>query len=429
MAKRPAPTSVLSLAHREAADWNKSLMREFQAELEINPSADLMSMFHEPYLAEHRRAEYHELSYPAKYNREVLDDLYNGLKRDPMANLLDKFPKYYHRRFNMAMGPIVAATKEVLPEEGPEFRTRLDWVDTAKITFPLSESVSAAISNYSNESIEDEEERLAEAVRDLIWESPTIWEGFQRGVVVECCEGIVAKINSDGGEDTTEYTSMQFLAEKAPEIPAPRVHGRISLGPFTVIFMTLIPGITLEEAWEFLTKEDKSSIQQELEKIFLRLRSIPPVSKEMGGVCGEGVKEDRINDIVRFKGITTPQEYSDLGFSAKSRAGQVYVQFLQSFVKQEPSLNEPPVFSHGDVRTANIMVRRNPDTRRYELTGIVDWEESGFYPTFYESSHLTRNFHGREDDWYLFLPKCIAPSNYAIHWLANRVWEKYLSPI
>ena len=42
---------------------------------------------------------------------------------------------------------------------------------------------------------------------------------------------------------------MQFLAERAPDIPAPRTHGLIALDPFRVIFMSYVPGITLAQAW------------------------------------------------------------------------------------------------------------------------------------------------------------------------------------
>jgi hypothetical protein len=34
-----------------------------------------------------------------------------------------------------------------------------------------------------------------------------------------------------GNRDYTEYTSMEFLAERAPDIPAPRPYGLIAFGP------------------------------------------------------------------------------------------------------------------------------------------------------------------------------------------------------
>lgn len=39
------------------------------------------------------------------------------------------------------------------------------------------------------------------------------------------------------------------------------------------------------------------------------------------------------------------------------------------------------VFTHGDIGTDNIMVKQDPDSSgQYIVTGIIDWEASGFYP-------------------------------------------------
>jgi hypothetical protein len=123
--------------------------------------------------------------------------------------------------------------------------------------------------------------------------------------VVKCNEDIVAKVIW-GNMDYTEYTSMQFLAERAPDIPAPRTHSLIALGPFRVIFMSYIPGITLAQAWPRLSHEGKLSIQQQLEDIFCRLRSLRQEDgRELGGVCGEWVKEFRVDECALFKNITT----------------------------------------------------------------------------------------------------------------------------
>ena len=42
------------------------------------------------------------------------------------------------------------------------------------------------------------------------------------------------------------------------------------------------------------------------------------------------------------------------------------------------------VFPHGDLPSANIMVKQNTDGG-YTISGIIDWEVSGFYPEYIES--------------------------------------------
>ncbi|KKZ65836.1 hypothetical protein EMCG_01221, partial [[Emmonsia] crescens] len=59
-------------------------------------------------------------------------------------------------------------------------------------------------------------------------------------------------------------------------------------------------------------------------------------------------------------------------------------------------------------KTDNI-VKQNPVNDRFVGTGIIGWEYSGFYPTSYECTVLTRTLSlVNGDDWYLYLPESIA---------------------
>jgi hypothetical protein len=69
-----------------------------------------------------------------------------------------------------------------------------------------------------------------------------------RGVVLKFNDNLVAKIIC-GNSDYTEYTSLQYLAEHAPDIPAPNPHGLVKFDSASVMFMTCFPSTTLEKAW------------------------------------------------------------------------------------------------------------------------------------------------------------------------------------
>lgn len=426
----PDTTSSItsSLSNSEAAQWTQTLMREFQAELEKNPAADLMSMFPEFYRHEHRTSQYLQLSHAAKINLRTLHGLRDTLRNEPEVNMLSVFPKNYNRRINMATGPkVLPPTERETPEQAPDFRTRLDIAETATIVFPLSNTVAPLIAMSSKDITDNPDKALAASLKQLLWDSQKLWGSPVRGIVVQCSEEIVAKVVT-GNEDSTEYTSMQFLAERAPDIPAPRTHGLITLGPFSVLFMSYVPGITLAQAWPDLSHKEKLSIQQQLEDIFHRLRSLQQdTTQGIGGVCGEGAKEPRINEIGLFKGITTPREFSDLQFSARHHGSNTYVGFLRSFLEDEDPSILKPVFTHGDIRTANIIVKQDPSTGGCAITGIIDWEDSGFYPAYYESTALAHTLSLiDEDDWYLYLPKIISPSRFPIRWLVDRLWGIHL---
>ncbi|OXV10230.1 hypothetical protein Egran_02009 [Elaphomyces granulatus] len=77
---------------------------------------------------------------------------------------------------------------------------------------------------------------------------------------------------------------------------------------------------------------------------------------------------------------------------------------------------------------SGLMVKRDPDINgRYVATEIIDWEFSGFYPAYYECTVLTRTLSVvDEDDWYLYLPESISPSQFPVRWLVDRLWEIHL---
>ncbi|OAT01022.1 uncharacterized protein BDCG_16852 [Blastomyces dermatitidis ER-3] len=383
----------LSLTHPNAAQWNHELMLEFQAALEKDPAADLMSIISDSYRREHRKAQYCELSYAAKINLRTVDELGDQLKHKPEVNLLDVFPKNYVRRIKMATaGRTAPSAEDTEKPSPPEFRTRLDLADSATVVFPLSETVTALLARYSHaEEPDGAEQALISFLKQLLWDSPKLWESSIRGVVVKCNEEVVAKVITSDTNDTTEYTAMQYLAERAPDIPAPKPHGLIRFGPFRVIFMSYIPDMTLAQVWSSLSPKEKVSIQQQLDDIFRRLRTLRQEDgNALGGVSGEGVKEYRVDECARWKDITTAREFSDLQFSACHHGSKTYIKFLRSFLEDESATMRGSVFTHGDVRRENIMVKQDPyNNNAYVVTGIIDWEDSGFYPEYYECTMLT----------------------------------------
>lgn len=85
---------------------------------------------------------------------------------------------------------------------------------------------------------------------------------------------------------------------------------------------------------------------------------------------------------------------------------KTYVKFLHSFLTDPV---QGSVFTHGDVRTDNIIVDRDQNNACV-VTGIIDWEDSGFYPKYYECTQLTRTMSlTEEDDRYSYLPRSISP--------------------
>jgi len=292
---------------------------------------------------------------------------------------------------------------------------------TATIIHPLSDAATSFLAEYLEPDgpFQDPTQCLVLVLKRMISDSEKLWEGPTRGVVLKCNDNLVAKIIR-GNSDYTEYTSLQYLAEHAPDIPAPKPHGLVRFDSVRVMFMTYFPSTTLEKAWSNLSHNNKVLIQCQLDEIFCKLRRLRKDCHRLGGVGGEGVKDDHREPHRSEEIITTSAQFEDFQFSVSHGASTSWITFLRSFL---PRPIEDCVFTHGDVRMANIIVKADDDNN-YVVSGIIDWEDSGFYPEYFESTKLLFTFTMHtETDWYAYLPASISPARHPVRWLVNRLWE------
>ncbi|KAJ8068469.1 hypothetical protein OCU04_004023 [Sclerotinia nivalis] len=364
----------------------------------------------------------------AKSNTKTMERLQAAVKEDPDVNLLDFIPKTYLRSWlrkeELTDRPQPLPIK--LPYAEPDFCAGLAArARTATIAHPLStETISCLIVHLdSSSSAEDvtSNQCLVSALKHLILNSEKLCELPTRGVVLKCSDHLVAKIIR-GNDDYTEYTSLQYLQDNAPALLAPKPHGLVKLNDVHIIFMTYIPSVTLEQVWGTLTHDNKLLIQSQLDEMFVKLRLLSHDSQCLGGVRGEGVKVDGAYGAqLHKKGISTAEDFDNFCFSAVShRASTSWVNFVRSLL---PAWEDNFVFSHGDLRPANIMVTPG-EGGNYVLSGVIDWEDSGFYPDYFESRQLLYTFGmGSEDDWYAYLPPSISPATHPQRWLVGRIWR------
>lgn len=186
--------------------------------------------------------------------------------------------------------------------------------------------------------------------------------------------------------------------------------------------MTYLPSKTLSEIWPTLDLAQKLSIQEQLNTIMVDLRSLPfNPGTLLGGVGGEGCKDIRRHLRQTDSPIESLGDFEDFLFTGPHPGGHVFVELLR---QMSPSAQSPAiVFTHGDLRPDNITVAMAGD-KKWNVTGLLDWEYSGFYPEYYEAVRCTNCISPyEEDDWFLFLPDCISPVRYAQWWLFDRVRE------
>ncbi len=161
-------------------------------------------------------------------------------------------------------------------------------------------------------------------------------------------------------------------------------------------------------------------IQRQLDDIFRRLRQLKqPDGHPLGGINLEGVKDQHRFGYRSDRRINTA--FDDWKFSLSGFSTEYYTDFLRNFLPPPPVES---VFTHGDFRPANILVDLD-ENGDYSVTGIIDWEESGFYPDYHECTKATNLLQSDITSlWYQYLPACIAPHTFPVRWLVDRLWDR-----
>lgn len=242
-------------------------------------------------------------------------------------------------------------------------------------------------------------------------------------MVFRVSDGIVAKVTSEE-HITTEYRTLPYLQEHLPCFPAPRLHGVIRIGWYSLLFTSFVSGLDLEKAWPQLDNAQKRSISTQLDKLLVELRSLPyPPDAPLGRVDGQGCQDRRRGARISPKPILDVSQFEDFIFTGSKTASHMYTQFLRSLMPASPA---KIVFTHGDIRPANIMVRQDEEGS-WTVVSIIDWEASGFYPEYWGCGKMTNNLTSRDgDDWYLFLPESSSPRQIPVQWLIDRIWDRSL---
>ena len=377
----------------------------------------------------------------AEFNCRVMKRLKRALEKDPQADLATHLPTEYSSRLaKMAKrgASAVQSRPPVLTEEGTTSQkqheskkpecfngTFHDPVQArAVIIRPLShavrrmfESVDEHIDFHDGKSIASTLSTLVRCV-DVIWRSTS----GNRRWVGKCSADIVVKVTTSTS-DLTECTSLEYLERQRPCLPVPRVHGLVVCNGLAYLFISFLPGSTLCEVWPLLTISQKEAIRDQLDSILSDLRQLKrPNGMALGGVGGEGCKDARRSIRICTRAIFSNEDFWKFQYLEAPVGSSIYLTSLRKIT--QPLQASQCVFTHGDLRTSNIIVYAKDDGF-YNVSGIIDWEMSGFYPEDFECTKVTNNLATDEiSDWYLFLPACVSPEKYPCRWLADFAWDK-----
>ncbi|ROT39297.1 kinase-like protein [Sodiomyces alkalinus F11] len=215
---------------------------------------------------------------------------------------------------------------------------------------------------------------------------------------------LVVKFGDPSWVRLEEAQALRAIGQLFPakEVPVPELFGwRVDEGQ-NFIYMSLIHGPTLGEGWSLLNQEEKKSICGQLSEIVASLRRIqqPSTRPFIGSINGGPVQDIYFrggHEAGPFHSVPSFNDWVQLaalpGLPISERPADPYRLFLPDSCAV--------YFSHGDLHLQNIIVSDTPGCRR--IIGIVDWEQAGWYPEYWEYCKMTiagpYNHEWHEDQW------------------------------
>lgn len=236
--------------------------------------------------------------------------------------------------------------------------------------------------------------------------------------IVEIGSHFVVKFGK--GVDLIEGENMIFV-RKNTRVNISRVYALYS-DPDTgknYIVMERIAGETLLSLWAQLSLSEKETVVMRLREYFDELRRIPPP-----GYYGSLGKRYLLDEIFWTKDPDPAINGPFISIKALHEAMALkYTHdglppYRADFCRQcFPRVlydSKGPTFSHGDYQRKNIMVQRDDSSNLKVI--ILDWEKSGWYPSYWEYC-LAVSALRWDDDWCLWLEKALDPYVPEAAWL------------
>lgn len=185
---------------------------------------------------------------------------------------------------------------------------------------------------------------------------------------------------------TPEVPNIEFVREHT-SIPVPTVVVSWEEDGHAFIITKRIPGEPLSEAWPKLSRDERDRIARQTADYLLQLRQLQ--SDKMQALDGRPLYSAFLFHDQRYHGPLGSDD--ELWADMERGLNGSLSDSVRKRLRQRMPPAAPYTFSHGDLTNVNIMVENG------SLTGIIDWEASGYFPVWWEYA-LTSVGHG-DDDW------------------------------
>ncbi|KAJ3967970.1 kinase-like domain-containing protein [Lentinula raphanica] len=235
-----------------------------------------------------------------------------------------------------------------------------------------------------------------------------------------------------GSRDAAVEVATTKFIRRNTTIPVPRIFGVMRYRGRQYIFMTRLAGTELSHRqWKAYPQDIRDAIISQLKDYISQIRQISPPPSSPPLICsilGGPVTDHRLC-VPRPYGPYRDEEQMNL----QVRQGLSVDEFGEAFhlpqdavdiIRRSHGIRHPIVFTHNDIAMRNILVDGD------RVTGLIDWECSGWFPAHWEYTKARwTEFHAEE--WVRDLKRFIPP--FELEYLAddivgwNRSWEPRLN--
>lgn len=211
--------------------------------------------------------------------------------------------------------------------------------------------------------------------------------------------------------DLGEASSMEFIRRNT-SIPVPKIYCAFKHKKRTYIVMERVKGDIIGSYWLSRSEESRTRLLAQLKGYVDEMRALQPPGPGIANANGGSLYDSRLpglcldtpvctairfgpfEDIPAFhRWLTKPFDQPDESLPTESN----------DLIKQYRDTDwGQPVFTHGDLSCLNILVDGD------NITGIIDWETAGWYPSYWEYVSANK-MNIRNIFWYDYVYRFLEP--------------------
>jgi aminoglycoside phosphotransferase len=211
----------------------------------------------------------------------------------------------------------------------------------------------------------------------------------------------------------SEADSLVFVQANT-RLPVPRVFATFSHDNKNYIVMSRLPGQQLSRVLLTLSTDEIDTIATELKSMMEDMRRLRVADFETESFIGSIGRRPCTDMIFRlgieskgpFKAIDEMHDNILERYANLVTRSEIWTLHHRRLYR-EATGTQSIVFTHGDLSPQNILVEGG------HVSGIVDWEQAGWYPEYWEYVKAMWGSIGTwETSWPLSIPKWLKPYDY-----------------